>query len=901
VKYKLALILLIAAATVLQTAPAVAQGPIPLDISGVSAASFTTTSAVISWTTNSNAASQVFYDTTSHPAAPEYAYSTAENSTLITLHRVALTLLTPGKVYYYRVRSAVDSRSTVSDEFTFTTLAGTSGGVTPPPNLTSLPPEEAAAVIEKMSPDAAASVLEGANTATVTAILIKTSTARTADILEKMTPEKSTSVMEGINTDKLTGIVQDMSEGLLLERLPGLSPEKLYSISPQALFTALPNVPCEQLVAETPPESPTVAATPVTLYTGPDNARYLTVRTLAREWVVIATAPPLGTVLIRTKNAAENVQTLVGVLTSRPSEITVPLPSNALVSTYFQITVENTTTENIELGYINFRVDRPWQESYQINKWGIFLSRYDSAVRGWVQLPTRKVKEDAGYIYYSAVTSHFSTFAITGYQIVTAPKIRMSNLSVLPAAPKPGDSVTISTDLTNLSNVEITYPATLWINTRIEGGQDVSLKAGETKKVSFTVSRNIDGNYIVRFERLSGQFTIGQAAATQSPAPFPSSSPSRTPVTPMPSVSPSPSPSETPMPVGAGQSSDARWPVIIGIIAGFVALLSGGWMLMTMRSSRRRIRPAAGMTGDPSSLDVGGGVAEEDKAEEAATAEAKADVEELIAKIAREEEEKAGEEVGERREEEKARLDTLKAKKGEGAKAESEALTKAQWEALMARLIRDAELARQEVERVKEENARLEAEKTKNAGETAGKTPPVLEDSVKLAEAAAKGKQRRNVLRIKEELEAGAKTRREAEAIAREREHHRTKIQRKARKGPNLYDRMRAVLNTEITFKMQKLEKVPERGPEEPDDSVMLVLINAKTAEDITRFQRRLERIEGVRITMTGGSMVEGILFGITLTMPVDLVDSVKQIPMVEEVMAQGDNILVNLKTQDVP
>ena len=919
-KNRIAVWMLLAGCIILQSTPVLAQGTsgsIPLVASEVTASSITNTSAVISWRTNGNATSQVFYDTASHNAAAEYAQSTVQDSSLITSHRVTLTSLAAGTNYHYRIRSTIpaDGIEVMSDDLIFTTQTATGGGggaaspgpkTTPdvtPDNFASLPPDEAALIIEKMTPAAAAVLFEVIDTAKV------------ADILEKLTPEKSIAVMEGLSADKLTGIMLDMSEALLLERLPGLSPEKLYSISPQALFTALPNVPAEQLVAETPPEPPSGAVPPVTLYTGPDNARYLTVRTFAGEWVVIvATPPPFGIVLIKTKNAAENVRTTVETFTSRPPEIAAALPAKALIGTYFKITIENITADNIQLGYINFKVDRLWLESYPINEWGVFLNRYDSGFTDWMQLPTRKVNEDAGYIYYAAVTSHFSTFAITGYQINPAPKVKASGLSVLPAAPKAGEPVTVSADLTNLSNTNVTYPATLWINGRIEVGQDISLKASETKKVSFPTSRSADGNYNVRLERLLGRFTIGQAAATPLPSPSPSPSPSTSPTqpSPLPSVKPSPSIQPgTPTPAGTAPAPETRWPVIIGIIAGFVALLSGGWLFMTSRAAKNRTKL--------------GGAAERDETGEVVDAEARAYVDELVDKLAREDEE------------------ALKAEEAGAAKEKSEALTKAQWEAQMARLAREAEAARQETERVKQENARLEAEKeqgnreaaarlvarkAKEDAETAQKeaeTAPrekarraaeearkaqaldekakkVLRDSAKLAEANAKETQRLNALRIKEELEAEAKARRETEAIDRERERRRAELSRKARGVSTLYDRMRAVLNTEITFKPQKLPKPPKRPamrPAPPDNSIMLVLINAKTAEDITRFQRRLERIEGVRIMLTGGSMVDGILFGITLTTPVDLIESIRQITMVEEVVVQGETIFVTLKRLD--
>jgi RHS repeat-associated protein len=94
---------------------------VPLDttepiISNV-AAGATTTTATITWTTNENSDSQVVYGPTQ-----TYGQSTTLNPTLVTAHSQGLSGLTPGTLYYYRVKSrdAAGNLAT-SAEFTFTT------------------------------------------------------------------------------------------------------------------------------------------------------------------------------------------------------------------------------------------------------------------------------------------------------------------------------------------------------------------------------------------------------------------------------------------------------------------------------------------------------------------------------------------------------------------------------------------------------------------------------------------------------------------------------------------------------------------------------------------------------------------------------------------------------------
>ncbi len=103
----------------------------PPIISNIRAESITSNSAVISWTTNEIADSQVDYDTTSNT----FRNSTPvqDISTKVTSHRVTLTGLSPETKYYFRVRSkdaAPTPNAAVSGEQSFTTLPTGGGNIT---------------------------------------------------------------------------------------------------------------------------------------------------------------------------------------------------------------------------------------------------------------------------------------------------------------------------------------------------------------------------------------------------------------------------------------------------------------------------------------------------------------------------------------------------------------------------------------------------------------------------------------------------------------------------------------------------------------------------------------------------------------------------------------------------
>src|SRR5712664_2068049 len=92
----------------------VASGPV---ISGVSVGSITTTGAIVSWTTDVVATSQVEYGTTT-----AYGSLTTLGSTLVTSHSVALTGLSTSTLYHYRVRSKNSSGiESISGDFAFQT------------------------------------------------------------------------------------------------------------------------------------------------------------------------------------------------------------------------------------------------------------------------------------------------------------------------------------------------------------------------------------------------------------------------------------------------------------------------------------------------------------------------------------------------------------------------------------------------------------------------------------------------------------------------------------------------------------------------------------------------------------------------------------------------------------
>ncbi len=95
----------------------------PPTLSDITATSTTATSTIISWKTDEQATSQVWYGS-STPLTISTSTSLVENSDLVLDHSLQLTELTASSTYYYIVSSVDESgNSAVSSEFFFTTLS----------------------------------------------------------------------------------------------------------------------------------------------------------------------------------------------------------------------------------------------------------------------------------------------------------------------------------------------------------------------------------------------------------------------------------------------------------------------------------------------------------------------------------------------------------------------------------------------------------------------------------------------------------------------------------------------------------------------------------------------------------------------------------------------------------
>ncbi len=112
------------------------------------------------------------------------------------------------------------------------------------------------------------------------------------------------------------------------------------------------------------------------------------------------------------KNAGKTT-TIVEQLKNK-SALVSDLPAGEVYRS-FNVWVGNAgyaTSKNIENPVLSFKVEKSWVLDKDIDQGSITLNRYED--KAWVQLPASLIGEDDSYLYFTAETPGFASFAITG-------------------------------------------------------------------------------------------------------------------------------------------------------------------------------------------------------------------------------------------------------------------------------------------------------------------------------------------------------------------------------------------------------------------------------------------------------------------------------------------------------
>jgi len=103
------------------------------------------------------------------------------------------------------------------------------------------------------------------------------------------------------------------------------------------------------------------------------------------------------------------------------------------------------TSKNIENPVVCFKVEKSWIQDKKIDQNSVVLYRYSD--KKWSQLPTKLLKEDTKYLYFTAQTPEFSFFAITG-KAVEKQKVAETKSSTNTSGIKQNNTTVVKTEQT---------------------------------------------------------------------------------------------------------------------------------------------------------------------------------------------------------------------------------------------------------------------------------------------------------------------------------------------------------------------------------------------------------------------------------------------------------------------
>jgi len=225
----------------------------------------------------------------------------------------------------------------------------------------------------------------------------------------------------------------------------------------------------------------------------------------------------------------------ISLITVEPVEVPPPLPPGAFAIVAYDFTPPCTFERAVEmvLLYSEEALPEGFDEVYLV------IQFYDEATGEWREVPT---VVDTFANTASILIGHLTVFAI----VARVPELTVTDLSLSPSEVDPGEDVTVTIEVANTGVTTGSRTIELWIEGEFEASQDVTLDAGATEIVTFTVSREEEGVYRVAVDGFTGEFEV------VSPAGF------------------------------------GYWPLIGGILGGL--LLAGGatYLLLRWRAAERK-------------------------------------------------------------------------------------------------------------------------------------------------------------------------------------------------------------------------------------------------------------------------------------------------------------------------
>ncbi len=261
-----------------------------------------------------------------------------------------------------------------------------------------------------------------------------------------------------------------------------------------------------------------------------------------RFWNDIGSPAPVEDILAKFAQDIPGAKVGIEFLDELPALISAPR-AKLKVNTYVQITPEGFTSGDLFSAHAKLSVEKSWLNANQVHQWAVSFNRFDTEKAKWVPTQAKRVSEDNDTVFFSVVVPGFSLWAIAGETEVPAVQTNVENLEILPAQPVQGQIVTVSAQVTNLTDDDLDYTVSLYLNTQVSNTQTLDLAPNESRLVSFAVEARL-GSYDVRIDRLISSFDVASALAT--PTATPTAAATATPPPPVETaVPPTPTPTAT--------------------------------------------------------------------------------------------------------------------------------------------------------------------------------------------------------------------------------------------------------------------------------------------------------------------------------------------------------------------
>jgi len=145
----------------------------------------------------------------------------------------------------------------------------------------------------------------------------------------------------------------------------------------------------------------------------------------------------------------------------------------------------------------------------------LVIAYYDEDAGKWVEL---ECVVDTKNNTITASLEHLATVAVIG-TVTPAAAFSPSSLGISPTKVAPGEEVSISVSVANVGGAKGSYTVTLKINGVKEADKSVTIAAGKSQEVRFSLIREKAGTYSVAVDGLSSSFSVVAPPPPPPPAP----------------------------------------------------------------------------------------------------------------------------------------------------------------------------------------------------------------------------------------------------------------------------------------------------------------------------------------------------------------------------------------------